>query len=190
MQDPDNREVGAIRHSKFTGRKAGRHISGCSDAEGTTPCWAHPKTAGPACTPWRRRLAGRQAARRSAAGCCSARLRWPPGRAHTNLVGSSEAGLKGRRCAGCAGCATVCYCSAHCAKLDWPRHKPACRLLAAGSGDSGGCTNIAAAGLRDGSAAGNGGRRSPAAASTTAPGARHGGSSRRGGGGQPVCVYM
>ena len=44
-----------------------------------------------------------------------------------NMAGSSEAEPKGRRC---AGCATVRYCSAQCAGQDWPRHKPACKLMA------------------------------------------------------------
>ena len=53
----------------------------------------------------------------------------------THMAGSSEADLKGRRC---AGCATVRYCSAQCAGRDWPRHKPACKLLAAARAAGGG----------------------------------------------------
>jgi hypothetical protein len=53
----------------------------------------------------------------------------------TNMAGSSEAELKGLRC---AGCATVRYCCIPCARADWPQHKPACRLMAAERAAAGG----------------------------------------------------
>jgi hypothetical protein len=49
----------------------------------------------------------------------------------TSCVGSSEAGTpQGKRC---RGCRTVRFCGAACQAADWARHKPACRLLAAGT---------------------------------------------------------
>ena len=46
----------------------------------------------------------------------------------TNLMGVSEAECRGHRC---SACRTVRYCGRECSVADWPRHRPACRLLQA-----------------------------------------------------------